>query len=147
MEVMQLPGEQHLLQQCFENYCLLYDPLAAEGMKVRMQPLGEEYLEKFPPDEALELQNLFSEENILLTASVDKPTIGEKDTQTVRMVVEQKLTGKPFDRVEGTLVVSFPDKPSVRYAFPPPILMVCQLWKCHIKRMSRMARVSPTRFA
>ncbi len=117
-EVYQLPGLD-LYRQCFENYCLLYDPTAADGLKVRMLALGDEYVKRFPPAETLELTNFFSPERISLIVATDKPNIGSAEPQTVRMQVQTASGSEPLERVEATLVLNIPDQPSVRYPIPP----------------------------
>lgn len=117
-EVILLPG-QNIYQQCFENYCLDYDPSASGPLKVRLAPLGKEYLAHYPPPESAQIRNLFGPDKIALTVSVDKPTLNENDSQVIRMMVTQKDTGQPIERVEASLVLSFQDRPSVRYFIPP----------------------------
>jgi hypothetical protein len=117
-EVMALPGEP-LYRQCFENYCLLYDPSAAEGMKVRIAPLGPEYLKQAPPPQSAEITNIFTPERISLLVSADKPNLPENETQTIRILVQNGDTGQPVDRVEATLILTYPDRPEARYTFPP----------------------------
>ena len=43
---------ENLYRQCFTNYCLDYDPSAAESLRIRPAPLGEEYLRIHPPAQA-----------------------------------------------------------------------------------------------
>jgi len=117
-EVLLLP-DQNIFQQCFENYCLLYDPAAPESMRVRMAPLGNEYIQQFPPSEEAQIHNMFSPDSIGLIVSADKPNINDNEEQVVRMLVRQSDTGLPLERVEATLVLSFQDRPSIRYFFTP----------------------------
>lgn len=117
-EVYQMPGLD-LYQQCFENYCLVYDPAAAEGLKVRMMPLGEELVKRFPPAETQTLTNAFTPERISLIAATDKPNIGRSEAQTVRMQVTNADSNQPMDRVEATLVLHIPDQPDQRHDIPP----------------------------
>lgn len=116
-EVMLLPGE-NLYQQCFENYCLIYDPVAAESMKVQMAALGKIYADRFstPADE---ISNLFSPETINLLISADKPNMNGSEVQNIRMMVQWRETGEPVERVEATLVLNLPGRPTERYFFPP----------------------------
>jgi hypothetical protein len=108
-----------IFRQCFEYYCLIYDPSAEEAMRVRLAPLGKEYIQRYPPADDLQIQNIFSPDQIDLFISADRPTLNVSDQQTIRMVVQQKGTGQPIERVEGTVVVYAPGKPAQRYAFGP----------------------------
>jgi hypothetical protein len=117
-EVVLVQGE-NLYQQCFENYCLFYDPAASESMKVRMAPLGKEYLQAFPPPEEAQIRNMFSPERISLVVSADKPNINVDEEQLIRMLITQGETGLPLERVEATLVLTSQDRPANRYFFPP----------------------------
>lgn len=117
-EVYQIPG-MDLYQQCFENYCLLFDPTAAEGLKVRMQALGEEYVKRFPPAETQQITNFFTPDRISLIVAADKPNIGSAEPQTVRMQVHNADSNEPLERVEATLMLNIPNQPSVRYIIPP----------------------------
>ncbi len=117
-EVIRLPG-QDLYQQCFENYCLIFDPTAADVLQVRLAPLGEEYVKRNPPAATDQIQNMFSVDHISLVISADRPALNEADEQLIRMLVQQRETGQAMERVEATLVLYFPDRPAVRYNFPP----------------------------
>ncbi len=108
-----------LFRQCFENYCLVYDPSAAEALQVRLAPLGKEFLERYPPAEELQIRNLFTQERIALVVSADLPTLNVNDEQYIRMLVQQKDNGQPLERVEATVVVYAPGQTVQRYAFPP----------------------------
>ncbi len=117
-EVILLTGK-NLYRQCFENYCLLFDPTASEPLNVRMAPLGEEYMQKNQIPENLKVVNLFSPDRISVMVSVDKPNLNTDEEQFVRMVVQQKDDGQPLERVEGTLVLNIAGQPSSRFFFPP----------------------------
>jgi hypothetical protein len=116
-EVMLMP--EGYFRQCFENYCLAYDKAAANGLKVRMLPLGKEYLAKNPPPEDLLVRNLFTIDRINLVISSDKPTLNDNEEQVVRVMVQQKDSGLPMERVEATLIVHAPGKTSLRLTIPP----------------------------
>jgi hypothetical protein len=117
-EVVLLPGK-NLYQQCFENYCLLYDPAASDVMKVRMAPLGKDYLKRFPAPEDAQIRNIFSPEKITLVVAADKPNISDNQEQIIRMLVFQSDTKQAMQRVEANLILGFQDRPSIRYTFPP----------------------------
>ncbi len=111
--------DQNIYRQCFENYCLDFDPTASDAMKVRMAPLGQEYIERFPPTEDVQIRNAFSLDNISLLVTADKPNINDNETQYIRMMIRQKDTGQPVERVEATLVLKYQDSPAIRFFLPP----------------------------
>jgi hypothetical protein len=111
--------DRNLYRQCFENYCLIYDPAASDAMKVTMAPLGQEYVGRFPPPEEVQIRNVFSPESLSLLVTADKPTINDNETQNVRVMIRQKESGQPLERVEATLVLSYQNSPSIRYFVPP----------------------------
>lgn len=108
-----------LFRQCFENYCLLYEPGAPDVMKVRMAPLGKEFLERYPPPEDLQIRNMFTQDRIGLTVSADKPTLNGSEEQYIRLLVVQKDTGQGMERVEADIVLRTPGQTDQRYVFPP----------------------------
>ncbi len=117
-EVVLMPGK-NLYEQCFENYCLIYDPAASESMKVQMAELGRDYAIRFPPPEDIKIVDLFSPETITLLISSDRPNINDNEEQIIRMLVQQRETGQPLERVEATLILNLPDLPAIRYNMPP----------------------------
>jgi hypothetical protein len=117
-EVMRLP-QGNLYRQCFENYCLVFDPGAPELLKVRLAALGQEYLERYPAPDDLQITDLFSSSRIALIASTDQPNLGNGIEQVVRIMVQERETSSPLARVESTLVLNYPDRPAVRSQLPP----------------------------
>lgn len=116
-EVVQLPN-QNLYQQCFEHYCLNYNPAAA-GAQVQMAPLGKEYVEKFPPPEQAQISNIFSPDRISLLVSADKPTLNDNEEQNIRILVQERDNSQPIERVEATLDLYLRDGRVIRYYLPP----------------------------
>jgi len=116
-EVIRLP--EGIYRQCFENYCLIFDPSAADVMKIRMAPLGKEYIERFGAPEDLQIKNMFSPERISLLVSVDKPTLNDNEEQYVRMMVRQTELDEPLERVEATLVLHIQGQSPRRFVIPP----------------------------
>lgn len=117
-EVVKLK-DQNLFRQCFENYCLIFNPAAPDSLQVTMEPLGRAYLERYPPAPEEEIQNIFSPNTVSLTISADKPNMNDNEEQYIRMLVQQMDTGQPLERVEGSLILNFPDRPSVKFSIPP----------------------------
>lgn len=117
-EVGQVPG-QNLFQQCFENFCLIFNPAAPDGMRVTLLDLGKRYLEQFPVPQEEEIHEVFTPDRIQLTVSADKPTINAQEEQVIRISTWQIDSNQPLSRVEGTLILNLPNQPSVRFYFSP----------------------------
>lgn len=116
-EVIRL--QQGIYQQCFENYCLIYDPAASDVMKVRMAALGKQYIERFPPSEDLQISNMFTPDRIALVVSADKPTLNDNEEQYIRILVQQVDTGQPLERVDASLTLHAKDVTDKRFDFAP----------------------------
>lgn len=114
-----LVENKNLYRQCFENYCLVYDPSATDAMRVRMLALGEEYLRRYPAAEEAKIRDLFSPSQISLIVSADRPNLNANEEQVVRILVQEMENGTPVDRVEGSLVVEVPDQKPMRLFLPP----------------------------
>jgi len=111
--------DQNVYQQCFENYCLDYYPEASPSMRVRMAPLGQEFVKRYPPPEEAQIRNIFSPDRISLIIAADKPNINDNENQVIRMLVRQSDTGLPIERVEATIIISTQGLPPSRYFMPP----------------------------
>ena len=116
-EVIRL-SDGNIYRQCFENFCLEFDPSAPELLRVRMASLGKEYLDRYPAPDGLHIIDLFSSERISLMVSADQPNLGDGIEQVVRIVVQHRDSGEPLQRVESTLVLNYPDRPATRSQLP-----------------------------
>ncbi len=103
-------NDKKIYEQCFENYCLLYNPSAPEDKRVSMAPLGDEYLKKFPAEAPQLLNNIFNSENIVLVASAEKVEVGINDNQYLRIVVLSRSSNEPIENVEAYAELSVPNK-------------------------------------
>ncbi len=114
-----LLDDKNLYRQCFESYCLVYDPTASGALRVRMLPLGEQYLQRYPPPDDARIHDLFSASRIDLIVSVDKPSLNANEQQVVRMLVQEMDREVPVERVEASLVIEVPGQPAMRFFLPP----------------------------
>lgn len=105
------------LRQCFESYCLDYNGENAEGMKVRMAPLGLEYARRNDPKQILRLA--FSPETVSLKVEEESPQLTAGKEQIIRMHVFHLPENKPMYLVEGTVTFSLPDGSAEKLAFKP----------------------------
>lgn len=117
-EVIKVDG-QNLYRQCFTNYCLIYDPAASSSLRVRMMALGQEYNNRYPPAPGLRPQDIFTPERILISTSADKPNLGIGQEQVIRIVTQWRDNQQPLDRVEGKVVVNYPNNVVAQFSFPP----------------------------
>src|SRR5690242_21314237 len=61
--------ESNLYRQCFENYCLVYDPAASESMRTRMEALGKQYIDRVPQPDAIKISNPLDRKSTRLNSS------------------------------------------------------------------------------
>jgi hypothetical protein len=75
-----------------------------------MVPLGLEYARRSDPAQIL--RRAFSPDTVLLTLEEAHPQLDKGQTQTVTVHVYQREDGRPMYLVEGTLTLTFPDRPA-----------------------------------
>ncbi|HEY9075088.1 MAG TPA: hypothetical protein VIO61_01000 [Anaerolineaceae bacterium] len=117
-EVSQVEG-QNLYRQCFENYCLDYDPTVGEELRVRITPLGREYLARFSVDPAVLARNPFSQDTIQLQVAAARPQVSRNEEQRIHVLVTSKKTQEGIENIEATLMVTLPDGASLIAPVPP----------------------------
>jgi hypothetical protein len=98
-----------LYRQCFENYCLYYDSNQAESARVRMAPLGEEFLKKKNP--IVTLADIFNTSTLQIVLEEEKAQVREKEEQHLRIFVMRSGDLAPVGLVEGTVELNLPGKP------------------------------------
>jgi hypothetical protein len=105
----------HTFRQCFENYCLDYDPGAS--ITVRMAPLGIQYAAESEPGEIL--RRAFSPETVELKIEESRPILGKNEEQHLAIHVFQRETSEPMYLVESDITVNLPDGTSKTYHLKP----------------------------
>ena len=105
-------------RQCFENACLEYHQGAPKETRVRLTPLGAEYLKKFHPDQASG-DFSYSAEDVLLQVSKEKPQLSSNESQVIHILVLQKNGSKPLANVEGDLTLQVPGGKMMKVHFGP----------------------------
>lgn len=98
-----------LYRQCFENYCLDYQPSAASDQQVSMAPLGSQYLENMQGVNSGEKPLVVSRETILLQVSEQYKCLPPTSPQRIDIVVLKKEDQKPLSGFESTLDLLLPD--------------------------------------
>lgn len=115
-EFLELKAGQ-MYRQCFESYCLDYDVNAPQNHRVRMAPLGLEYIRQTDPGQVV--RQSFSPETLLLQVEEAQSQLGKGEQQRISMHVHRRVDGKPMVLVEALLTVSKPGKPAEIYHFKP----------------------------
>lgn len=108
-------------RQCFEHYCLLYDHSAEENARVRMAPLGREYLlqahgGQSEPEEAA---FVFSPESVHLLIQTGSPRVSAAEEQYFEMTLLRTGDQQPIANVEAALTLTMPDGRQLEYQLPP----------------------------
>lgn len=98
-----------LYRQCFENYCLDYQPSAAAGQQVSMTPLGSQYLKNMQGANSGEKPLVVSSDTILLQVSEQYKRLPPTSPQRIDILVLKKEDQKPLSGFEATLDLLLPD--------------------------------------
>lgn len=105
-------------RQCFENYCLDFDPYAPESFKVRMAPLGISYLEKFKLDSTLITQFIFSPGTVNLQVNEVYPRISSDQQQQINLSLVKTENSQPIPDIETKIQLTLPDETHLVYTIP-----------------------------
>ncbi len=108
-----------LYQQCFQNYCLLYDSSAEASLRIRMAPLGAEYLKLVQPAQEESVQFTFSPETIILAAHSVSPRIKNDQEQIIEISVLRTQDQQPLANIESDLTLLLPDGSESKFHLPP----------------------------
>jgi hypothetical protein len=117
MEVYQYDATTY--RQCFEDYCLDYRSDATDGQKVKMAPLGSQYVKQVGGTSGNVPQPLtISSETVALQASVESQQIGPGDEQKIDILVVRKDNQQPVTNIKADLTITLPDKSQYTASFP-----------------------------
>ncbi|MCX8024347.1 MAG: hypothetical protein N3A60_04005 [Thermanaerothrix sp.] len=105
-------------RQCFENYCLLYDHTAAPSLRVRLLPLGLEYLRRLQPESG-SLPLLYSPQSIRLFVSAAATRLPADQPQSFEIVVLDARNSHPLTGIESRLWLTLADGTRLEYRLPP----------------------------
>lgn len=112
-------GSQQLYRQCFENYCLDYDPSVAQELRVQITPLGTAYIShKGIGDQAVAPFQL-TRDTVIVSVGEVLPQIASNAEQTIVMMVVERKDQRPIPNIEADLTVFFPDGTSYQAHFAP----------------------------
>ncbi len=110
---------QDVIRQCFENYCLEYNPSAAREMQVRLSALGIQFLQTFPIDSSLLTAPLYSAETIQLEVGAHQPTLKQDELQTLVLQIKDRQKQAPIAGVVASVRLFLPDGSELTSTFPP----------------------------
>jgi hypothetical protein len=117
MEVYQYDASTY--RQCFEDYCLDYHSDAAEGQKVKMAPLGSQYVKQVGGASGAAPQPLtISPDTVVLQTSVESQQISPGDEQKIDILVLRKDNQQPVTNIKADLTITLPDKSKYTASFP-----------------------------
>ncbi|BAJ64835.1 hypothetical protein [Anaerolinea thermophila] len=114
-DAQQVSGEG-VYRQCFENYCVDYQPTAPAGQRVRLVPQGVEYAQRLA--DQLTLPRAFTPETVNLLVSEAYPQVSDSDHQVLQMNVFYRQSGEPMYLVSGTATVTLPGR-TLTLSLPP----------------------------
>lgn len=104
-------------QQCFENYCLLYDEKADSGQQVRILPQGQKYKDTF----YLGAQAPAEEPEVIRQIQLDiweqLPQITSHENQQIGACIHQD--GQPLMNAQAVAHVHTQENGTVQYSFEP----------------------------
>ncbi len=104
-------------QQCFENYCLLFDAAAEAGQQVKILPQGQKYKEGFYRDAGKPKNETRVVRNIQMDIWEQMPQISSLETQQIGACVHEE--GNPLINIQAVIHVQAQGQNSSTYQFEP----------------------------
>ena len=102
--------------QCFENYCLDYDPNADELHRVTMKDFGRQYLLSTEPD--MLARRYFSTDTVAIQLSETLPQVGRGEQQQLIIQVHDRKSGEAMALVSGEVTLRVPDQTPTTLQMP-----------------------------
>ena len=104
-------------QQCFENYCLLYDAKAANGQQVRILPQGQKYKDAFNKNAQDPAQEPEVVRHIQLDIWEQLPQITSQEYQQIGACVHE--AGQPLVNAQAVARIYTQETGTITYSFDP----------------------------
>jgi len=104
-------------QQCFENYCLLFDALADPGEQVRVVPQGQKYKESFYQSAKRPVSEIQIQRKIQLDIWEQLPQISSQEKQQIGACFHE--SGSPLINAVAELKVTTENQGVFNYHFSP----------------------------
>jgi hypothetical protein len=110
---------ENRFRQCFENYCLDYDNQPGVVERVKMVPLGREYLRATgsAPTEQTAFQ--VTHDTVRLAVNVAQPRAAADQGQRFELLLLRVDNQRPVTSVESALTLTLPDGTQTLYYLPP----------------------------
>jgi len=106
-----------VFQQCFENYCLLFDAAADSGQQVRILPQGQKYKEEFYRDVGKPKNEAPVTRNIQMDIWEQMPQISSQENQQIGACIHEQ--GTPLSNVQAVINVNINGQGSSSFFFDP----------------------------
>ncbi len=103
--------------QCFENFCLDYDPAAIPNQRVSMTDIGWQYASGNNPQ--MVAQRQFGPANLAIELSETNPQIGKGEQQRINFQVLRLPERTPVQLATGLLTINIPDLPALTLRILP----------------------------
>jgi hypothetical protein len=107
----------NIARQCFENYCLEFNPNAADDQHVTLSSLGKLYLQT----QKQEVQQVFqfNRNMVELVAAEQKPQISNQEAQIIQIMLRTRQSKQPIADIESFVTLGLPDGKKISYNLPP----------------------------
>jgi len=102
-------------QQCYENYCLLYDAKAASGQQVRIVPQGQRYKDSFYKNVQAPSQEPAVSRQIQLDIWEQMPQITSQEKQQIGACIHE--AGQPLVNAQAVAMVYTQENGTSTYSF------------------------------
>ncbi|HEY9087697.1 MAG TPA: hypothetical protein VIO36_05970 [Anaerolineaceae bacterium] len=112
-------SSQNIFRQCFENYCLDYDPAQSQDLRVQIAALGQEYINLRGLGGQAVTPFQLTPETVILSVGELQPQIAADAEQKIVMMVVQRRDQHPIPNIEGELTLYLPDGSTYTAYFPP----------------------------
>ena len=108
-----------VFRQCFENYCLDYDSSTSNSNKIRLAPLGVQYVQQITEAGASTAAPVnLSAANLVLNVAKMSRQIPAGGEQQIQILVTQKESQQPAPNLKAILSIKMPDGSFYTAEFP-----------------------------
>lgn len=118
LPVSEMYPEGGYYRQCFENYCLDYDPAAEAGTRVRPAPVGGQYLALYPPADQPALASSPKPAALDVIVSEAHPMLSPGQAQQITLQILDQADGTPIPGASASLTLFLPDDTQAEFDFP-----------------------------
>ena len=106
-----------IFRQCFAAVCIELDMHAPEGNRIRLAPIGVEYLSKFGDSRADDFSDEFSLDGVEINVWEKEPFVSTNDPQEIFAAIF--IDGRALANREPVIQLTMPDGRTVNQTFPP----------------------------